>query len=104
MLKGEEAYAELWCVAAKEGKKKSAEMDGQILEDLQKYLWLAEPGSEIAIVEFLKATAKQGAKDAKKPKVGGAASSTCATASASSSSATAKNKASGKVAAMRYFS
>ena len=102
VLKGEEAYAELWCVAAKEGKKKSAEMDCQILEDLQKYLWLGAPGTEGAGAEFLKAmSAKEGA--AKKAKVGAAPSSSSATGSASSAKAKS-TKACGKQAAMRYFS
>ena len=103
VLKGEAAYALMWSDVQK-ATAAAAEQDGQVLEDLETYRWLAAPGSEVAIADFLVAYAKkQEGKGAKKSK-GGGSSGSGAASSSKDGAKKAKVASSGKEAAMRYFS
>ena len=104
VLKGEAAYALMWSDVQK-ATAAAAEQDGQVLEDLETYRWLAAPGSEVAIADFLVAYAKkQESKGGAKKAKGGGSSASGAASSSKDGAKKAKVASSGKEAAMRYFS
>ena len=106
-LSGAAAFAALFdkCTAA---LKKKAEVPPKDIEDLQTFIWLAAPGTEVA-AECLVLNLLEGAADTKptKGKSGAKVSTEAAGSTASSSGDTAakrqKVKDVGKAKAMSYF-
>ena len=101
-VEGEEAYQALWAHAG-QSRKSGKEIAAEHFDKLQCYIWLATPGSEAAIMEFLREVACGDTTAKKKMKVATPSAATSSKDAAGSGGVTS-HAAQGKGTAMNYFS
>ena len=104
-MRGEQAYAWLWTDCTKHIAAKKEIKDFEA-EQLELFIWIAEPGTHDAIVAFLKSRSDAAGKSEKASakKSAAAATSSKASSSASGNVPPGKKQNLGKENAMRYFS